>query len=138
MVGKKTNQVGKESSGNFVSDDQTTFDKLNQALNSCQELVRRFVQKSSAPLVRVIVPVLAVPDGLLWQVDYDSDGRLQTQPRQVLRATLFVNHGWSVDRDTYGRVTYHLSHIEFVTLDALGDATNAWLGKDGFFSPDAV
>lgn len=84
------------------------------------------------------MPVLVVPSGLLWQVDYLADGSLQTQPRQVSRATLFVSHGWSVDRPDYGQVTYRLSHIEFVTLDALGDATNAWLGKDGFFSPNAV
>lgn len=29
MVGKKTDQVGEDSPGNLVSDDQATFDKLN-------------------------------------------------------------------------------------------------------------
>jgi hypothetical protein len=135
MVGKKTDQVGKDPSGNFVSDDQATFDKLNQAMNSCQGLVQRFVNKVSPPLVRVIVPVLAVPGGLLWQVDYRADGTLQTQPRQVPRATLFVNHGWTVDRRFWGPATYRLSHIEFVTLDALGDVADIWLGRDGFYSP---
>jgi hypothetical protein len=96
MVGKKTDQVGKEDSGRLVSDDQATFDKLNQALNSCQELVQHFVTKPSPPFLRVIVPMLAVPAGVLWQVDYAADGTLQIPPRQVPRATLFVNHGWSV------------------------------------------
>jgi hypothetical protein len=138
MVGKKTDQVGKDTSGDFVSDDQATFEKLNQAVNSCQDLVQRFVNKASPPLVRAIVPVLAVPSGLLWQVDYGADGTLQTQPRQVARATLFVNHGWIVDRFPHGTVTYRLSHIEFVTVDALVNVMAIWLGNDGFFSPDAV
>jgi hypothetical protein len=137
MVGKKTDQVGKDDSGELVSDDQATFDKLNQALNSCQGLVQRFFDKPSVPLLRVIVPVLAVPSGVLWQVDYSPDGTLQAPPRQVPQATLFVNHGWSVDRGAWAPLTYHLSHIEFVTVDALPSVTDTWLGNDGFFSANA-
>lgn len=138
MVGKKTDQIGRDSSGDFVSDDQVTFYKLNQAINSCQYLVQRFVRKDSSPLVRAIVPVLAVPSGLLWQVNYSADGALQTPPRLVSRATLFVNHGWSVDTGTFGSVAYCLSHIEFVTLNALDNVVGTWLGNEGFFPPGAM
>src|ERR1700722_6917285 len=39
MVGKKTDQVGRDTSGELVSNDEATFDKLNQAVNSCLGLV---------------------------------------------------------------------------------------------------
>jgi hypothetical protein len=35
MVGKKTDQVGRDASGALVSSDEATFEKLNQAVNSC-------------------------------------------------------------------------------------------------------
>jgi hypothetical protein len=134
MVGKKTDQVGFTDSGTLVSDDSTTFEKLNQAVNSCMDLVTRFVFNSAAPHIRVIIPVLVVPTGLLWQVDYADDGKILAQPRKIDRTTLFYNHSWTVDRGPHGPLSYRLSHVEFVTLDALPDAVGTWLGPSGFFS----
>ena len=133
MVGKKTDQVGRDSEGSLVSDDSTTFDRFNQAVNSCKDLVHKFAFNSSLPLNRAIVPVLVVPEGLLYQVDYAADGRTQVLPRRVTRATLFLNHTWSVERN-WGPINYRLSHIELVTLDALPDIVGIWLGSSGFFS----
>ncbi len=135
MVGKKTDQVSMDNHGALVSDDQVTFDKLNQALNSCQGLVRQLATKASPPLIRAIVPVLVVPSGLLWQVDYAADGILQTPPRRVEHATLFVNHAWSFDLGpVFGAVIYRISHIEIVTLGGLPTTAAGWLGNTGFFS----
>jgi len=133
MVGKKTDQVGYDAQGHLVSDDTTTFEKLNQAVNSCKDLVQAFARNSAQPHVRAIVPVLVVPSGLLWQVDYASDGKIVTGPRRVPNATLFLNHSWSGDA-TYGPIQYRLSHIEFVTLDALPETVSNWLGPSGFFA----
>jgi hypothetical protein len=134
MVGKKTDQVGLTDSGALVSDDNTTFEKLNQAVNSCMDLVTRFVFNSAPPHVRAIVPVLVVPTGLLWQVDYADDGKILAQPHKIDRTTLFYNHSWTVERGPHGPLSYRLSHIEFVTLGALPDAVGTWLGPSGFFS----
>jgi hypothetical protein len=116
-VGKKTDQVGRSDSGAFVSDDSATFDKLNQAVNSCKDLVQDFVFNPHLPNVRAIAPVLVIPTGLLWQVDYADDGRILTPPRNVDRTTLFLNNSWSVGRPPYNPLSYRLSHIELVTLD---------------------
>jgi hypothetical protein len=43
MVGKKTDQVGRDQSDELLSDDLATFEKLNQAVNSCSDLVRKWV-----------------------------------------------------------------------------------------------
>ena len=42
-VGKKTDQIGREgNSAELVSDVSSTFEKLNQAVNSCRDLVRDY------------------------------------------------------------------------------------------------
>jgi hypothetical protein len=134
MVGRKTDQVGREEhSGDLVSNDGAAFEKLQQAVNSCKDLVRQFVGKPSPPLQRVIVPVLVVPTGRLWQVDYDEDGSVTTSPRQVKKASLFYDHAWLASGGyLVGDVSYRLSHVEIVTLDSLAETTKVWLGAEGF------
>jgi hypothetical protein len=132
MVGKKTDQVVRDQNGHPTSNDEATFEKLNQAVNSCQDLVQHFANKPTPPFHRVIVPVLTVPTGLLWQVDYDVDGSITRLPRQVERASLFYNHAWMAPSPVGETLTYRLSHVEIVTFDALGETTRAWLGAEGF------
>jgi hypothetical protein len=134
MVGKKTDRVGRDASGTLVSDDKATFEKLNQAVNRCQDLVREYALKPSPPLVRAIVPLLVVPKGLLWQVDYDTDGNLKTPPRGVTRASLFLNHAWSADVGMRLTIFFRLSHIELATLDALPGIVDTYFGSGGLFS----
>jgi hypothetical protein len=134
MVGKKTDQVGLNDLGALVSDDNSTFEKLNQAVNSCKDLVERFTFNSAPPHTRAIAPVLVVPSGLLWQVDYADNGKILKPPHNVDKTTLFLNHTWSVDRGPHGPLHYRLSHIELVTLGALPNAVRTWMGLTGFFS----
>jgi len=138
MVGKKTDQVGRvESSNELFSDDEATFDKLNQAVNSCKDLVRNLRRGPDVPLlVRAIVPVLVVPDGVLWQVDYEQNGVMRTSPRRVNRTTLYYGHSWEISGDnvTVLPISYKLFHIEVVTFSALPDAVTTWTGSSGFFS----
>jgi hypothetical protein len=133
MVGKKTDQVRRDASGTLVSSDEATFEKLNQAVNSCEDLVREYARKQSPPLVRAIVPLLVVPKGLLWQVDYDAYGKLETPPRAVTRAALFLNHTWSVEGTAGARILYRLSHIDLATLDVLPNIVDTYFGSRGFF-----
>jgi hypothetical protein len=134
MVGKKTDQVALDTSDAFVSDDSATFEKLNQAVNSCKDLVQDLVFRSEGPYIRAILPVLVAPTGLLWQVDYADDGTILTPPRKVDTATLFLNHSWTVDRGLDGPLSYRLSHIEIITLDALPNALKTLTGSAGLFS----
>jgi hypothetical protein len=88
--------------------------------------------KTSPPNQRAVVPVLAVPTGLLWQVDYDADGSITAKPRQVDRARFFIKHSWETVGPYGEPLSYQLSHVEVVTFDAIAEATNAWLGSKGF------
>jgi hypothetical protein len=103
-------------------------------VNSCQGLVQNFVFNPDVPLIRAIAPVLVIPTGLLWQVDYTNDGKILTPPRNVDRTTLFLNGSWTIDRRPHIPFTYRMSHIELVTLGALPDAVKTWMGPTGFFS----
>jgi hypothetical protein len=135
MVGKKTDQVGRDANDDLVSDDTTTFDKLNQAVNSCRDLVMDAVNKRPPHDTRVVAPVLIVPQGRLWQVDYGSDGKMAIAPRNVTRSTLFINHTWSVETGHPSRIVdYRMSHLEIVTIDALPSVVSMWFGPSGFRS----
>jgi len=132
MVGKKTDQVMCKD-GVLSSDDSSTFDKLNQAVNSCKDLVRQLVSTSAPPYVKAVVPVVVVPAGRLWQVDYALDGELVSPPRSVQRATLRLDQFWSTLSSYSEEIRYRLSHLEFVTIEALPALVDGWLGPDGFF-----
>lgn len=134
-VAKNIAQVGRALSKphELIDDDETTFDKMNQAINSCRDLVQQLANKSTAPWQRAIVPVLVVPTDRLWQVDYGADGSVVVSPRQVERCSLFCGHAWLVSvGDTVRTLSYRLSHIEIVTFDALATTARAWLGPEGF------
>jgi hypothetical protein len=135
MVAKKTDQVRRDATSNLARDDSATFEKLNQAVNSSRDLVREAAVNfvvASVPNFDAVVPVLVVPRGLLWQVDYAEDGKLLASPRQVTRSSLFLNHTWTINHP-FGGVSYRLSHLEFITLDALGGVIDSWLSSAGFF-----
>jgi len=133
MAAKKIDQVGRDTSGILSSNDEATFEKLNQAVNSCHDLVCTLSVKTSPPNRRAIVPVLVVPTELLWQVDYDFEGRIKTLPRKVKRAALFLDHTWSAKLIDGGNIDYRLSHIEILTFEALTGIAETWLGPAGFF-----
>jgi hypothetical protein len=127
MVAKKTDQVQRKKDGDLDGNDAATFEKIHQALNSCEGLVRQLVTRSDAPEIRMILPVLVVPARTLWQVDFMNDGQLKTLPRLIESSTLFLNHGWTVEREpTIGPITYQVSHIELVSEAALPHAAERW------------
>jgi hypothetical protein len=104
-------------------------------MNSCRDLVQASLTAGSGPTKRfdMIVPVLVVPAGRLWQVDYNKDGAVQDPPRPVKRSSLLLNHSWSAANPMVGEVRYRLSHFELVTIDAMDEFFPQWLGAEGFF-----
>jgi hypothetical protein len=135
MVGKKTDQVHRRDANKaeFVGNDEVTFEKLNQAVNSSLDLVLESANRRTPPFARAIVPVLVVPTGLLWQVDYGLDGEIALPPRQVSSAALFIDHTWPFPGPYAETLRYRLSHIQVVTSGALAEIAESWLGPEGFF-----
>lgn len=119
VVGRQTDQPTRENSGEFKSSDGATYEKWLQAVNGCFDLVREL---ATTPLrdaqACAVVPVLVVPEGTLWQVDYDMHGSVTKAVREVERATLILRHCWGVPTQ-FGQLTYDISHLEIITLPAL-------------------
>ena len=132
-VAKKTDQVGRDSSGEFIRNDEATFEKLNQAVSSCHDLVEKVAARLTPPDRTVIVPVLVVPTGRLWQVNYDRDGALTDAPHQVAAGTLFLDHTWSAPGPFDTCLAYRLSHIEVITFEFLDRLHDRCFGACGFF-----
>jgi len=132
-VGKTTDQVGRDTNGQLTSNDEQTFDKISQAISGCKDLVEKFSHDVSEVRKRIIVPVLVVPEGMLWQVNYDAAGAITIPPTKVQHSNVFLDSSWEA-RSPYGdELTYRLSHLEIVTFDGLNDALTTWLSPRGFF-----
>jgi hypothetical protein len=85
------------------------------------------------PFIRVVVPVLVVPTGALFQIDFNAAGDIHKHAHSVEEATLFIDHAWSTDKGIEGRLYYAMSHLHIVTFDALRKVTKRWMGEQGFF-----
>lgn len=120
-VSKKMNQIGRDEKSQIVSDDSATFEKLNQAVNSCADIVEELGTRSGEPIKRMVVPILVIPNGMLWQVDYSSDGTTLAGPHQITRSSQLMNHSWQATGYYGTKLTYRISHVEIVTFDALRD-----------------
>ena len=119
-VGKAFDQIGRTAGGDVFSSDQDVFEKMTQALNSSKHLLEQshYAATPTEPvLFSIVVPVLVVPSGSLWVVDYDDDGNVIDGPTVQLVASTFVGKEWLVG-GKLGR-SFTLSHIEIVTFDAL-------------------
>jgi hypothetical protein len=133
MVGKAVTQVGRTKAHNeLTGDDSDTFGKISQAINSAEELVVESLLSASPPFIRVIVPVLVVPTGTLFQIDYDATGKIIKKPHLVKEATLFIDHAWSTTKVAEGKLFYSMSHLHIVSFDALETVTEHWMGAEGF------
>ena len=134
-VGKTTDQVGREDhSKDLVSNDEQTFDKISQAINGCRDLVERLSSEVSDVRKRIVVPVLVVPPGTLWQVSYDATGAIAIPPTKVQHSNVFLDSSWDAKSPYGDELSYRISHLEIVAFDGLNDAVNAWVSPKGFFS----
>lgn len=133
-VGRQLDQPTKDGSGEFKSSDAPTYEKWLQAVNGCFDLLKGLLASPvREPEACALIPLLVVPAETLWQVDYDGDGSVSCEVRMVERATLILRHKWS-SGTSYGPVTYDISHLEIVTLPALGQRLRNLLGSGGLLA----
>ena len=124
-VGKSCTQVGIDKSGNFVGGDAGIYDKWAQAIHSCYDLILKACKSNNSQYKEVyslILPVLVVPDGTLWQVEYDPSGGLETGAAKVDHVSHYIDKPCYVERlGSAPPVRFNLSHIEIVTQKGLKD-----------------
>lgn len=120
-VGKSLAQVGRDAQkGAITSSDEEVFDRWGQCLASAHELVIRSTWEgaydSPSIFYVAVLPIVVVPDNLLWMAQYDARGEFVSGPVQTNQCSFFVNQVYDMD---VGEPSLHISHIEFVTLSGL-------------------
>lgn len=94
------------------------YNRWTQALASANDLCKQSGLAGSGQNTKVltaILPIVVIPDGSLWVVDYDNMGNAAT-PCAADTTTLFLNHEVVVhERNNW----MNLTHIHFFTLTGL-------------------
>jgi hypothetical protein len=144
-VGKSCAQVGKGQDGSPVANDADVFDKWSQALASAADLADDAAlegEKTGQPCLSLVLPLVVVPDGTLWIVEYASNGSRESDPMPSERCSFFVGRDYAAGDLQWIRIV--LSHIEFVTLSGLEKLAsgilaegNAWFPRSLFREPTA-
>jgi hypothetical protein len=116
FVGKSLVRLKQDKDGLYTEPQQDIYDRWSQAVTSAKELGRQacthFKSTKEGSQFAFLLPVVVLPDGLLWQVAYDRLGRLTGQPERVEEGTLFITSQFEVNP---GQPCV-LTHIHFVTL----------------------
>jgi hypothetical protein len=120
-VGKSCAQVGKAAhDDSIVANDAEVFEKWSQALASADDLADDATEEGEQrndAFLSLILPILVVPDGMLWQTNYESTGTRKDDPVQTDRCSFFVGQYYSAGFLQGTSLT--VSHLEFVTLTGL-------------------
>jgi hypothetical protein len=133
-VGRQLEQPKKKDDGSVSQNDGPTFEKWSQALSGVHDELVQLVAGTPEHLTTyLVVPVLVVPEGTLFAVDYDSQGSIVSPLRSVPKAELYVAHKWTVSTGLTN-LQVQFSHLEIITLPALSGWAKALLENPKFFS----
>jgi hypothetical protein len=135
-VGKSLAQVGRANDGALVANDAEVFEKWSQALSSASDLADEAAwdgENHKSTFISLVLPILVVPDGALWEVDFWENGERSGDPVKVDRCSFFVGREYEAGNRMQGtRLT--ISHLEFVTLSGL-EALMKSIAGNAFFPP---
>lgn len=145
MVGKSTVQVGRSIDGGFTSNDSEVFEKWSQCLSSATDLVDDIYwdgkNEKNARFLSTVIPIVVIPDGRLWVVEYSDDGNRCSDPIQSDRCPCFVGKEYEVG-NKMASTWMSISHIEIMTFSGLESFVSAQLcsdmGPSAFFPIEGI
>ncbi|HLD99972.1 MAG TPA: hypothetical protein VJB59_06930 [Bdellovibrionota bacterium] len=119
-VGKSMDQVGIETNDELRTGDAVVFDKMSQAINSAYGLLEEVgdVSLAKEPQYFSVHPILVIPDGTLWSIQYDENGNTLGEPQTAAHISYYVHKEWNVGKGP-SQFAFALSHIELVTSSGL-------------------
>ncbi|BBO35694.1 hypothetical protein [Lacipirellula parvula] len=139
-TGKNLMQVARNGSA-FNASDGDVYSKWAQAIASSSDLaVSSEANLEESPIFTFVMPVLVVPDGRLWAINYDEHGSALGAPTLSEAISFFVSAPlrWK-HKDEILAMT--LSHIEFVTetgLSRLIDSLKSPIAVNEYFEDSLV
>lgn len=118
-VAKAFTQVGVSQDGAPLSGDGGVGEKWSTAIGSLAELAGNAAwyrdKTEGLQFLTSLLPVLVVPDGTLWAVDYDAEGRQLGPAVQLDQVEAFVGKDfWKV-----GGNNYSVSHLHLCSVSGL-------------------
>ena len=122
FVGKSLVQIREIRNGKYEGlKDKEIYEKWSQALASGVDLVRnarRYAANFDFPHVfTVLLPVVVVPNDVLWRVEYDVNGRTVGDPVKTDECEFYVaREVWSAPELGDSTEPYTFSHLHFLTL----------------------
>ncbi len=124
-VGRSLDQVGKNGEGDWITEDSSIFDKWSQALASLHSLLDDTLtcNRPGNHWNLVFLPVVVVPDGTLWQINYSSNGQQTEPPKQVNSIRYWVDITYNFDKGLR-KESYRISHLHFFTKTGLANFLN--------------
>lgn len=134
-VGKSLCQVGRKTDLSFIDSDAAVYEKFSQALHSSYDLLQQSFWADDAwgrnKTVSIVVPVLVVPDGRLWKVDYDGLGQLSGEPQQTDHISFYVGQDWAVgnENEALFSTRYCCSHLELISISHLVMCMETFLAR---------
>lgn len=122
FVGKSLVRIQTDKKPMVRSSDSDVYDKWAQALSSAVELATSACESakifSVSHFYTAVVPIVVVPDDLLWKVIYEENGNVSLEPAQVNECELFVGRSIEVSgpkgKPWFQQFTF--SHVHFLTL----------------------
>ncbi len=122
FVGKSLVRIQTDKNPMVRTQDSDVYDKWSQALSSAVELAHtacNSAKKYSVPhFYTALLPIVVVPDGVLWKVIYGENGKVSGDPAQVNEFELYVAReievGGAKGTPLFHR--YNFSHVHFFTL----------------------
>lgn len=124
--GKSLGRYGRKSQGDEFAkvSDEEIYRRWSQALASAHELCATSMWAAAGGgnkyIRTAILPVVVVPDGTLWKVEYTQDGRRNGFPEQEHLVEFYVNHECVVPHPASRAPTsFIFTHLHFVTLTGL-------------------
>lgn len=120
MVGKSTVQIGRQVSGELHGDDSEVYEKWAQAVSSAygliEDAVHSFSESVESIMAYFILPVVVVPNHMLWVIDYSTAGDILDEPKTTDETAFFLNYSpWKMSQF----FSYTISHLHFVTVTGL-------------------
>lgn len=110
---------GKTSNEEFEGDDRDIWESWSQAISSATCIIGDAgfgVSDIHDTHYAIALPVLVVPEGSLWTVEYSPDGRRLGSPKVADECTMYIGKEVDLYMSSY---TYTLSHLHILTLKGL-------------------
>ncbi|NJS38746.1 MAG: hypothetical protein HC783_06720 [Rhodobacteraceae bacterium] len=132
-VGKSTAQVGRRdnSDGELLVNDKEFFEKWLQAVQSLDDLVEQiasqdYLEKRSSSDFNIAfpLPIVVVPNGCLWQADFQVDGRRTGKPYRTDRVPIYIGR---IYNHNFPHSSLRVSHLEVMTEDGITSFVASYL-----------